>query len=215
MSTKRRSPLVRNSTRPSRVAKIVSSRPIFAPGPGRKRVPRWRTMIIPALTSWPSNILTPSIFGFESRPLREEPRPFLCAIVLLRLLGGGRLCLRLRRRRLLRSRLRLVLRGSFRLLRRSALLRSDRLDLDLRQLAPVARMAAVAGATAVLPDHDLVAEHVADDAHGHRAVLRREIGVAVAAEHEDARLEGLALGHAEALDQQLLALLDAVLLPSD
>src|SRR5215211_4488243 len=142
-------------------------------------------MIIPALTSWPSNILTPSIFGFESRPLREEPRPFLCAIVLLRLL------------------------------RRGGLLRSDRLDLNLRQLAPVARVAAVTGAAAVLPHHDLVAEHVADDAHGHRAVLRRQIGVAVTAEHEDARLEGLALGHAEALDQKLLALLDAVLLPSD
>src|SRR5262245_46188713 len=51
-----------------------------APGPGRKRVPRWRTRIIPALTVWPSKILTPSILGFESRPLREDPRPFLCAI---------------------------------------------------------------------------------------------------------------------------------------
>ena len=26
---------------------------------------------------WPANTLTPSIFGFESRPLRLEPRPFL------------------------------------------------------------------------------------------------------------------------------------------
>jgi hypothetical protein len=34
-------------------------------------------MIIPADTTWPSEIFTPSIFGFESRPFREEPSPFL------------------------------------------------------------------------------------------------------------------------------------------
>src|SRR5438309_7051212 len=50
------------------------------PGPERNRVPRWRTMIIPAFTVWPSNNFTPRRFAFESRPLREEPRPFLCAI---------------------------------------------------------------------------------------------------------------------------------------
>src|SRR4051812_529605 len=166
------------------------------PGPGRNRVPRWRTMIIPALTSWPSKILTPSIFGFESRPLREEPRPFLCAILVLRLLLRGRLRLRLRSSRR-RGRLRLVFPGSFCLLRRGALLRSDRLDLDLGQLAPVAVVPAVAGAAAVLADPDLLAEHVSDDPDRDRTVLRREIGIAVAAEHEDARLEGLALGQAE------------------
>ena len=37
---KRRSPLVRNATLPSRIAKIVSSLPMPVPGPGRKRVPR-------------------------------------------------------------------------------------------------------------------------------------------------------------------------------
>ena len=77
---KRRSPLVRNATTPSRFAKIVSSLPMPVPGPGRKRVPRWRTRIIPELTSWPANIFTPSICGFESRPFRDDPRPFLCAI---------------------------------------------------------------------------------------------------------------------------------------
>src|SRR5262249_23278509 len=77
---KRRSPLVRNATLPSRIAKIVSSLPIPVPGPGRKRVPRWRTRIIPDETSWPANIFTPSICGFESRPFRDEPNPFLCAI---------------------------------------------------------------------------------------------------------------------------------------
>src|ERR1700690_651153 len=37
-------------------------------------------MISPPLTFCPAKTLTPSIFGFESRPLRLEPRPFLCAI---------------------------------------------------------------------------------------------------------------------------------------
>ena len=50
------------------------------PGPGRKRVPRWRTRIIPAVTCWPSNIFTPRRCACESRPLREEPSPFLCAM---------------------------------------------------------------------------------------------------------------------------------------
>jgi hypothetical protein len=30
---------------------------------------------------WPPNTFTPSIFGFESRPLRVEPPPFFCAMV--------------------------------------------------------------------------------------------------------------------------------------
>src|SRR6266545_3978108 len=78
--TKRRSPLCLNATVPGRVAKIVWSRPTPVPAPGRNFVPRWRTMIIPAFTSWPEKIFTPSIFGFESRPFRDEPSPFLCAI---------------------------------------------------------------------------------------------------------------------------------------
>ncbi len=74
---KRFSPEVRNSTVPSRLAKIVSSRPMPTPAPGRNRVPRWRTMIMPAFTFCPAKILTPRRFAFESRPFREEPRPFL------------------------------------------------------------------------------------------------------------------------------------------
>src|SRR5215218_9591815 len=50
------------------------------PLPGLKRVPRWRTMISPPVTVWPANTFTPRYLGLESRPLREEPRPFLCAI---------------------------------------------------------------------------------------------------------------------------------------
>src|SRR5690349_21001460 len=54
------------------------------PSPGWKRVPRWRTMISPPVTAWPANTFTPRRLALESRPLREEPRPFLCAIADLR-----------------------------------------------------------------------------------------------------------------------------------
>src|SRR6185437_8300595 len=37
-------------------------------------------MMLPAVTSWPPYTLTPRYFGFESRPLRLEPTPFLCAM---------------------------------------------------------------------------------------------------------------------------------------
>src|SRR2546423_92322 len=74
------------------------------PSPGLNRVPRWRTMISPPDTAWPAKPFTPSRLEYESRPLREEPRPFLCAIVVLRLgLAGPRLARgRLARRRLAR-----------------------------------------------------------------------------------------------------------------
>src|ERR671923_2316681 len=72
-----------NCTTPGRVAKIVSSLPMPTPSPGLKRVPRWRTMISPPVTVWPANTFTPRRLAFESRPLRLEPRPFLCAIASL------------------------------------------------------------------------------------------------------------------------------------
>ena len=72
----------------------------------------------------------------------------------------------------------------------------------------------VAGATAVLADADLLAELVPDDARGHRR-RRREIGRAVAADEQDARLDRRALVDAQAVDEQPLALLDAVLLAAE
>src|SRR5262249_39616933 len=48
--------------------------------PGFSRVPRCRTRMEPPDTSCPSNRLTPSRCALESRPLRELPNPFLCAI---------------------------------------------------------------------------------------------------------------------------------------
>src|SRR5260364_102855 len=48
--------------------------------PGCMRVPRWRTIILPARIYLEPNILTPSRLDSESRPLRDEPPAFLCAI---------------------------------------------------------------------------------------------------------------------------------------
>ena len=71
-----------NCTVPGAFAKIVSSLPIPVPSPGLNLVPRWRTMISPPVTVWPAKTFTPRRLELESRPLRLEPRPFLCAIYL-------------------------------------------------------------------------------------------------------------------------------------
>ena len=65
-----------NCTVPSARANSVSSLPRPTFSPGWKRVPRWRTMIVPAVTSVPLETLTPSRWAVESRPLREEAAPF-------------------------------------------------------------------------------------------------------------------------------------------
>src|SRR5260370_4843268 len=77
-----------NSTRPDTSAKRVSSPPRPTPTPGWKCVPRWRTMISPALTTWPPNLLTPSRWALESRPFLLDEAPFLCAISGLLLAGA-------------------------------------------------------------------------------------------------------------------------------
>src|SRR5215216_2894621 len=48
--------------------------------PGCHFVPHWRTMMLPATTRSPPNFFTPRYCGLLSRPFREEPTPFLCAI---------------------------------------------------------------------------------------------------------------------------------------
>src|SRR4029453_14825963 len=58
----------------------VSSEPPPTPRPGWNWVPRCRTMISPAFTTWPPKRLTPRRCAFESRPLREDEAPFLCAM---------------------------------------------------------------------------------------------------------------------------------------
>src|SRR6266404_2559102 len=49
--------------------------------PGWNLVPRCRTMMLPGMTISPPNFLTPSRRPALSRPLREEPPAFLCAIL--------------------------------------------------------------------------------------------------------------------------------------
>src|SRR5437899_551659 len=44
--------------------------------------------MLPAVTFSPAKRFTPRIFGLESRPLRVEPWPFLCAMTLCRLDAG-------------------------------------------------------------------------------------------------------------------------------
>src|SRR3954451_1490167 len=72
--------LVPKVTAPSVRANSVSSPPRPTPSPGWKWVPRWRTMISPVPTIWPPKRLTPRRWALESRPLRVEDAPFLCAM---------------------------------------------------------------------------------------------------------------------------------------
>src|SRR5436190_1762610 len=58
--------------------------------PALKRVPRCRTRIEPAVTFSPPNSFTPRRFALLSRPLRELPTPFLCAIPCLLFRGFAR-----------------------------------------------------------------------------------------------------------------------------
>src|SRR5262245_54903269 len=52
-------------------------------GPGCHLVPRWRARMLPANTCWPPYLFIPSRRPAVSRPLRDEPPAFLCAICLL------------------------------------------------------------------------------------------------------------------------------------
>src|SRR4051794_39428412 len=160
-----------NSTVPGRAAKIVSSLPMPTPSPGLKRVPRWRTMISPPVTAWPAKTFTPRNWGFESRPLREDPRPFLCAI-------------------------------------------SDLRDLDAGQLLAVAGALAVAPLGLELENAQLLAAQVLDNL-GADGDLAQAVGVedgVVGAEQDRLELHRGARRIGQALDEQGLALLDAVLL---
>src|SRR5919204_415100 len=195
-------------------------------------------MIAPAVTVWPANTLTPSRWAAESRPFLDDPRPFLCAIarLLLRAPRGRapprRLRL-LRRRRLGRGRARLPCRRLLRrrlgprlavgrlgcaLAGRGALrLRfTDRVDLDPAQLRPVSARLLEPTLGLEREDADLLAAQVLDDLgrDGPLELLRVRNDV-VAARHQDRRRERLARSMRLPVDQELLPLLDAVLLPAD
>src|SRR5579863_4265064 len=146
MLTARRPRTLPNSTLPATSANSVSSPPRPTPWPGWKCVPCWRTMISPALTSWPPKRLTPRRLALESRPLRLDDAPFLCAISVLL-----RLSLRLGPRPRLGCRLR---RGG---------LGTDAGDAHLRVLLPVTQTPAVAGLVPVVDHVDLGTGGVTDD----------------------------------------------------
>src|SRR5262245_17966298 len=61
---------------------MVKSRPMPTPRPGCTRVPTCRTRMLPGNTRSPPKTLIPRCCPGESRPLREEPCPFLCAMFL-------------------------------------------------------------------------------------------------------------------------------------
>src|SRR6476660_10591677 len=74
--------LVANSTLPSVVANSVWSVPMPTLAPGCHLVPRWRARMLPDSTCSPPYFLMPRRRPAVSRPLREEPPAFLCAISL-------------------------------------------------------------------------------------------------------------------------------------
>src|SRR5579875_3139346 len=153
-------------------------------------------MISPPVTRWPANTFTPSRLAAESRPLREEPSPFLCAIAFL--LGGSTARSLARAAPACRALARLNLR-----------------DLDPRQLLPVTGAALVAALGLELDDAQLgtalVRQHARLDPHlGPRlAAVDHLIAVHIQQRFERA---ALSFAHGQALDQQGLAALDAVLL---
>src|SRR3984957_10863415 len=185
------------------------------PSPALKRLPRWRTMISPPVTAWPAKTLTPRRWALESRPLRLEPRPFLCAISVL--LHGRLGCGRGLRGRsgLGRSGLgRGWLGGVGGGTRGGA--RADLGDLDPRQLLAVAGAAAVAALRLELEDPQLLAAQVPDDRRLHLDLGQRG-GIEdrlVGAVEQRLERDRRALGLGQPLDEQRLPLLDAVLLAS-
>src|SRR5436190_671937 len=48
--------------------------------PGWCLVPRWRTMMLPAMATWPPKSFTPRRLLWDSRPFWVLPSPFLCAM---------------------------------------------------------------------------------------------------------------------------------------
>src|SRR6266850_7342190 len=73
-------PLSSNFTTPETSANKVSSLPRPTFFPGFHFVPRCRARMLPPRTLSPPNFFRPNRCEFESRPLRDEPTPFLCAI---------------------------------------------------------------------------------------------------------------------------------------
>src|SRR5690606_6459265 len=108
------------------------------------RVPRWRTMWPPGRHALPSSSLTPRRLLLLSRPFRVLPPPFLCAIAML----ASRLFYNVRTRQKFPD-------GAG----NQALAGLDRVNLDAREVLPVARLAAVALLGLVREDGELRAAY--------------------------------------------------------
>src|SRR5712691_11773189 len=183
MLTARRPRSVPNLTAPPTRANSVSSPPRPTPSPGWKWVPCWRTMISPALTTWPPKRLTPSRWALESRPFRLDEAPFLCAISDLLPRAGARLA------------------------------GADAGDLHLRVLLPVAEPAPVAGLVLVMDHVDLGAAGGTHDLGGdlvatelcrvadHIAVVNHEHGRQL---HAGADFTGELVNGQDVIDRRLL-----------
>src|SRR3954471_12858286 len=146
-------------------------------------------MISPPVTAWPANTLTPRRLGLESRPLRLEPRPFLCAIgrrLLLRLLVAGR----------------------------ALGLTADRGHPDAGELLAVARAALVAALGLELEHAQLGAANVADHLRldDDAVEVAAELRIAVTRDQQRLQIDRVTLVRTQPLDEQGRALLDAVLL---
>src|SRR6266704_490763 len=157
-------------------------------------VPRWRTRIVPAVTTWPAYRLTPSRLAAESRPLRLEEAPFLWAmsVLLLRAVTGRGLPLLAR-------------------------------QVDLLDLEPVQRLAVALGALlaglvlvgvdADLPAAVLVHDRGGDECAGQVAGLRGHRALVVDPQQR-CELDAGAIVAGEPLDVDDVADLDLVLLPA-
>src|SRR5713226_8221414 len=148
-------PVRSNRTTPSTRAKRVWSRPIPTLTPGRMTVPCCRMMMVPARTVWPAPVLMPSRWPTLSRPLRELPAPFLCAISFSFFFARGRPLPGCRRG----SGLGLFFAGRFSLPRPA-----DGADPDLRQQATMAHFAPLPLLRSIFEHDHLVAGPMRD--HG-------------------------------------------------
>src|SRR5215211_2252699 len=163
------------------------------------RVPRWRTRIVPAVTSWPPWRLTPSRLAAESRPLRLEDAPFLCAISAFLFLLVA-----------------LLLLGPAARPGRALAAEVDGLDLEPGQGLAVAEGAALAGLVLVGEDADLlspvVVDHAGRDLGPGQVVGGRGHLAVVVDDQQRFQLEAGAVVVAEALDVDEVADLHLVLL---
>src|ERR1035438_6760815 len=108
--------------------------------PALNLVPRWRTRMEPPVTCSPPNSFTPRRWEWESRPLRLEPTPFLCAMGIPLQLGCRMISKRF----------------SSLAFSRAKKLGLDGLDADFREALAMALGALVGGGLLLLEDDHLL-----------------------------------------------------------